>query len=302
MKDSKSLLLGLVSLLLAGTWIFHIYDKSKYARVQENNVVVDSVALKKALSDSIKQIYQSTISQIDNVQTEPASDSLSTQLNQKLREIDTLRMEINQMLSVNTLTREDLGKALKKIQQLQKQLEAVNGNSGVSNRNSTVAASPTAEVNPTVTAPAQNLQSKPASSSSIANADFLTVNDIRFQAMEKTEQANDQSTNKAMRAEYFALSFALRNNSNSFPGSQVFVVIKSPTGQVIQDDEWLAGIFNSRNEGAVRYSRKLSVDYNRGDVKRLNTTVSIPKIEAGTYQLLIYHNGYRVGKSDLVLN
>jgi hypothetical protein len=295
MKDSKTILLALVSVLLIGSWVFHIYDKSKYASLPPNAIVADSAALKKALSDSIKQIYQATLSQMERV---PAvEDSLNLQLNQKLREIDTLRSEINQILSENTITKEDLAKALLKIQQLQKQLSVINKDKNQPVKVNTVQM-PVTEPGVSTVKTSAAVQGKPPVVSGSANADFLQANEVVFSAT----GSRGESTNQVLQAENFSISFSLRNNSNSFPGSQVYLVVKSPLGNVLQDDEWQAGVFNSRNEGSVRYSRKMNLDYNRGDFKRMNTTISIPKAGAGTYQLFIYHNGYRIARADYTLN
>ena len=105
-----------------------------------------------------------------------------------------------------------------------------------------------------------------------------------------------------LEAEQLSISFTLRNNNTSFPGTWIYVVIKSPSGATLQDDEWQAGMFNAVSEGALRYSRRLNFDYGKGEQKKVNLSVALPRSEAGLYQLSVYHNGNRIGRADCRLN
>ena len=122
MKDSRSILLLLVSLCLIGTWVYHIYDKSKYAAVSIPSVQqpVDSSVATVQLNDSVTHLYQSAVVQLEDAKL--GRDSLNRELQLKVSEIDTLRIEINRMLSETYLTKEDLKKALVKIQNLQQKI------------------------------------------------------------------------------------------------------------------------------------------------------------------------------------
>jgi len=272
MRDLKSILLALVSVFLLGTWVFHIYDKSKYANTDRLKPVIDTVAMNRAINDSVKKIYQATMNQIDTVQYQPEVQTV------QLQEIDSLKQEIQQILDINSITKEDLQKAQKKIQFLQQQIDAIQKG--------------------TATAPAVmekrgsgTVVNEPKPATSVAGNNLLQASDIRFTAIQK-ENESDQ----------LLISFSVKSGSVSIESTPVYLVVKNPSAQVVQDDEWLAGMFNTLSEGTIRFSRKLNVECGRGEQKKVNASVNLNGAPSGRYQLLIYHNGQRIGQSSLMLN
>ena len=273
MRDLKSILLALVSVFLLGTWVFHIYDKSKYANTDRLKPVIDTVAMNRAINDSVKKIYQATMNQIDTVQYQPEVQTV------QLQEIDSLKQEIQQILDINSITKEDLQKAQKKIQFLQQQIDAI--------QKGTVT-TPAVTERRTASGAVVN-ESKPATST--AGNNLLQATDIRFTAIQK-ENESDQ----------LLISFSVKSGSVSIESTPVYLVVKNPSAQVVQDDEWLAGMFNTLSEGTIRFSRKLNVECARGEQKKVNASVNLNGAPSGRYQLLIYHNGQRIGQSSLMLN
>jgi hypothetical protein len=299
MKDSRTLLLILVTVCLVGTWVFYVYDKVRQASLVQAVPASDSASSNKRLNDSLSRLYEASVLKIENT---PVRDSISEELQQKMQEIDTLRQEIARMLSINTLTRDDLEKASRKIQELQRQVLALNQAPGTS----------TGEVQPPVTGsqqlPAANTRSTaggettaPEFSPKAGVPATFQVSDIRFLAYETAGQEPGKPTSEAALAANLSVSFTVRNNNASLPGSQIYLVIKSPSGQPVIDDEWVSGVFNTVREGNLRYSRSFRFDYNRNEAKRLSASMNLARNEAGTYTLFLYHNGMRIGKADLVL-
>ncbi|MBX9782433.1 MAG: hypothetical protein K2X48_03975 [Chitinophagaceae bacterium] len=284
MKDTRSILLLLVSLCLIGTWVFHIYDKSKYAALQPSVPAADTLQAKKKLNDSIQQLYMSTVIQLEG--TKLGNDSLNRELQQKISEIDTLRFEIAKILNVNNLTKEDLRRALDKIQNLQQKINQLYQPS--STPSNTIAAGsnnlpvPVAETKKTQTLPT-------------AADILLQANDVNIRAVKKADDNTED-------ADHFTVSFQVKNNSSASGTASVYVVLKGPDGNTVQDDQWIAGVFQSKNEGMVKYSRRLTADFGKGETRQMRTTVPVNRFNGGGYQLQIYQNGQRIAKADLVLN
>ncbi|HEX4958019.1 MAG TPA: hypothetical protein VFV46_07565 [Lacibacter sp.] len=294
MKDTRSILLLLVSLCLIGTWVYHIYDKSRYAAVTTPTILqpIDSSASTVQLNDSVTLLYQTAVIQLEDAKL--GRDSLSRELQQKVGEIDTLRIEINRMLGETNLTKEDLKKALVKIQNLQQKISQLyqvdptgadvalttGGNSNVSNTQRGVA-------------------SKANVNTSVGDVQ-LQVSDIGLQAIRKP--TGEASGVEGENPEQFAVSFQLKNPSNAEGSASIYMVLKDPEGNVIQDDQWMAGMFQSKADGFMKYSRKLNWEFSKGDIRKMNTTIPVSRITKGGYQLQLYQNGQRIGKADLVLN
>jgi acetyl/propionyl-CoA carboxylase alpha subunit len=292
MKDSRSILLLLVSFCLIGTWVYHIYDKSKYAAVQLTQPSkIDSTESTTQLGDSVTQLYQSAVVQLEDAKT--GRDSLNRQLQDKVNEIDTLRIEINRMLGETNLTREDLKKALAKIQNLQQKINQLYQS------NTSVATAPGSQSTGGNIVTQQ--RTNPGKQSAQAAVDVqLQATDIAFQAIKKP--ADEVTDVDGDNPEQIAVSFQLKNPSNNEGSASIYVILKDPAGNIVQDDQWMAGMFQSKTDGYIKYSRKLNWDYSKGDAKRLNATIPVNKISKGGYQLQLYQNGLRIGKADWIIN
>src|SRR4051812_27514904 len=128
MKDSKSILLLVVSVLLIlvscallWTWgyNFNNFTKDKQGTVF---IVKDSTAATNATRDSLKRIYAATISNIGTLDsTWTHADSIKGDLDVKLSEFYKLRNEIAIILK-NPSKKEDIDLAKQKITELQKKL------------------------------------------------------------------------------------------------------------------------------------------------------------------------------------
>ncbi|MBY0479129.1 MAG: hypothetical protein K2Q24_15885 [Chitinophagaceae bacterium] len=289
MKDTRTILLLVVSLCLVGTWVYHLYDKNKYAAVQAVVIKKDTTQNQAIINDSLRLNYVRTLSALDSTRT--GKDSLYTALTGKLTEIDSLRNEISGILNINNITREDLRRAEEKIRLLQQKMSVAskNGNetkvSFVNNSNESVQTNPQQQIK---TSSGEKPEATPS---------YLTALNISFKAM----QGKEQVTGKATAADYFSISCSLQNSSVSFPEAEVFMVLTDPGGNVVQDDQWEAGLFQSKN-GRMPYTRKQQFSYTKGESKKLNLQVKLPAYDPGAYSIQIYHNGLRIGKADVQLN
>ena len=290
MKDSRTVLLLVVSLCLVGTWVYHLYDKSKYGIVPPVIIKKDTTANQTAINDSLRLKYAGTLLQLGSTQL--GKDSLNTELTDKITEIDSLRNEISAILNINHITKEDLRRAGEKIQQLQqKSLPTNKPTNGVKPsivNNSTGETKVQTPIKITTPGKQETVPS------------YLNVLNISFRAMQA--DAKEQSTTKANAAGYFIVSCQMQNNIVSFTDAEVYMVLTDPEGNVIQDDQWQAGVFSSKNSGRIPYTRKNNFSYTKGDIKRITVNLKPAEFIQGTFSLQIYHNGSRIGKADLRLN
>src|SRR4030095_4942889 len=129
MKDTRTLLLGMLSVGLVGTWVYHLYDKTQYSQRRNEIYIKDSIAVAQGVSDSLRKIYTTTIdklgSQLSNSRI--AKDSANTELNAKMREIHTLRNEIDAILKNTNTNEADMQVARQKIETLQNLVKDLNG-------------------------------------------------------------------------------------------------------------------------------------------------------------------------------
>ncbi len=295
MKDTKTILLLLVTLGLVGTWAYHIYDKNKYGNAAAQQATVDSIAIQNTINDSLRRMFARTLTDLGV--TNITKDSVNTEQTARVNEIDSLRNEITTILNVANITKEDLRRAEQKIIELQKKMIA-GTKSGI-----------TYTKEKQVIVPVNNLQEQTAANQTTAaakkelelptaEAGFFAASDVSIKAVQQDEKA----TSKASQVDYFSVSCQLKNAKSSFDNTDVYIVLTDPKGNVIQDDQWQAGMFSSNTDGRIAYTRKNSFDYVKGDSKRMSLTVKLPEAYPGAYNLQLYHNGNRIGKADIRLN
>jgi hypothetical protein len=298
MKDTKAILLLLVTLGLVSTWAYHIYDKNKYSnQVAAKSAVVDSVAIQNTINDSLRKMFGRTLKDLGVTNTN--KEAYSTELASKVNEIDSLRNEITTILNVANITREDLRRAELKIIELQKKMIS-------SAKNGITYTKEKQEPLPNNFVQEPSLQAEQNQTNRIAKKEIAVTNDeaaflIASDVSLKAVQQDDRATNKASLVNYFAVSCQLKNQKSSFTNTDVYIVLTDPQGNVIQDDQWQAGMFSSR-DGRIAYTRKNSFEYTRGDSKRMLLTVKLPDVNPGAYHVQLYHNGNRIGKADIKLN
>ena len=286
MKDIRNILLVVVSLCLVGTWVYHLYDKNKYANTDVLMPVKDSLAEQTKLNDSLRVAYNGLLQQIDSSRTASTIDTAIVAPDSARTAIDSLRNEIAAILAINNITKEDLRRAEEKIKQLQQRLSA---------SVSTPAAASTEIKNTTVpiTTRVETI-SKP-----VVEEPVFTASAISFRAI---QSGKDQVTVAADATGYFSIACTVQNSTSSFTDTEVYMALIDPSGDVVQDDPWQSGMLTTANNDRIPYTRKTKLSYAKGDASRIAMNMKLPAYDKGMYSVQFYHNGVRIGRGNLRLN
>ena len=121
MRDSKNLLLLLVSVGLMGTWVYHLYDKSRYSTHLAQVLIKDTMATQEAVKDSLQKLFAEKTSELDTTKT--VTDSLKGRLDSTMSKIFDLRRQISDILKNRNATNTDLKKARELISEYQERIE-----------------------------------------------------------------------------------------------------------------------------------------------------------------------------------
>ncbi len=299
------MLLALLSFCMVGTWVYHLHDKLEYSRHPKVIYVTEKGPAKNQDSITSANTGSSIIDTID------LSGDTSIQAMIKLRN------EIAQILSDSHITRTDLTLAEQKINILQKKIAILSGTEKSTKTDS-------ANIRPPDNKEADN-NKEPKPAPSVAGAQKDNPAEELGTAKTYTEKTakynlastfgasmislraisgNDpnEATMVADETDHLSISFCVKSENISFRSTSVFVVLVDPDGNIVEDDAWEAGMLNTMTEGSVRYTRKFIIEYNRGDTKKIDLSIRLPKFYPGTYRLRIYHNGQRIGKAVLPLS
>jgi hypothetical protein len=127
---------------------------------------------------------------------------------------------------------------------------------------------------------------------------MFTVSDINLSAV--NTQMNEKESASSSEADKLIFSFTLRNNALNDSYYDVYVVIIGPGNKVLQADQWAAAenFFNSKKEGTKAFTKRIRFEYNRGDQKKIVSSIEQPeRVAKGLYTLKIYLNGVVIGQT-----
>jgi hypothetical protein len=308
MKDSKSLLLLLLTGGLVITWVYHIYDKSRYSNGTHEISVKDSLGLVKAFSDSVRNEFRLALNRLDSVKIKADTINnyhIGNVPGQKTEEIDQLRKEIENILEKKNLTQADLEEVNTKIKSMGQLMERLPA------ENSSLAE----EYKKPGTAPSENSGEETieqnttgktaAEKKSVSKLNIISpfsVSAIRFAALGNKNEQQETETMQQADAQKFTCSFILQNPRNDIAQAEIYIVIRDPLGKTVNTEVWDAGSFETLSEGKKIYTRKLKFEYRKGELKRISITVEPDSFEKGEYKLWVYQNGIRIAESNWRLN
>lgn len=296
MRDTRTILLALLSVGLVATWVYHLYDKTKYTANKTATVTKDPTPSIKDLQDSLQQVYSSTVNNL-GAQLDSARNTaglLQGELIVKLDEINRLKTEIADLLKNNNAKKEDIdlaGRKTTKFQQLVADLPK---------KNTTV----TEEIKQPVSAVTSNNEAEiktivpPAEKNT---APVFTASDLRFIPIKITDD-KEEETSEADNTSKLVISFAVKNNMADFNNAEVFAIITQPDGKVMQTDLWESASISTHDYGKKTYTRKVKFEYQKGETKQLQLTLKPEDYEKGSYRLQVFHNGYLIGETTRRLN
>lgn len=306
MRDSKSLLLLLLSIGLVSTWIYHIYDKTIYSQRKTEVYITDSTAVAEAIRDSLHSIYSTTITDLDArlSYSRLNEDSLRHSLDRKLQEINRLKSEISGILNKQGFSRTDLGSAREKINELQQRVDELSGQKLSMEEEKSQLTGMLEQLTVNVDTLQRNIRrlsnENRELNEKIAMASIFVASDLKIDAI-AVKGSSEESTSQAKKTDKFIASFVVQNHVNQFTNAEVTAVLIKPDGQVLQSTVWDSGSFDT-GEGKKNYTRKIRFDYEKGEQKNLLFSIDTDKCEKGTYTFQLWHNGRKIGQTSKTLS
>lgn len=305
-KDIKSLLLVLLSIGLVSTWIYHIYDKTIYSQRRTEVYVKDSATIADAIKDSLTKIYSASINDLDDElnSTLLNADSLTTTLDDRLQEINQLKLEIAGILNRQGFSKADLSLARQKINQLQQRVDELNSQTLSMEDEKKRLSMVLEQLTQNVDTLQQNIRRLSDENQSLAEkvnlASIFIASEVKIEAVE-VKGSREESTSKAKKTDKFVASFVVQNRITQFDNAEITTVLLQPNGQALQSTVWDSGSFDTKNDGRKNYTRKIRFDYTKGEEKHLLFSIDAEKCQKGTYTFQLWHNGILIGQATKTL-
>jgi len=304
MRDSKNLLLLLVSIGLMGTWVYHLYDKSRYSNHVAQVLVKDTVATEEAVRDSLQRLFAEKTKQLDTTTT--LTDSLRGSLDSTLTKIFDLRRQISSILKNRNATNTDLKKARELIAEYQERIEEMKAQNTDLETERTRLNGVLVQLNDEMKGLQANVdkitQENKTLTETINEASTFIASDMHLSIVTTKSGDRETEVTSARKANKLIFSFTLQNNIVSTASYDVYVVILQPDNKVLQTDVWGTDHFDSKTEGAKAYTTKVHFEYNKGERKKIIYTIQPDNFLAGTYTMQVYQNGVSLGETIKQLN
>ncbi len=306
MRDIRPLLLILLSTGLVATWVYHIYDKTRYTRIRNEVFVRDSAAVAAAVRDSLSLIFTNTIHTMDARldSTRSSADSLRQDLSGRVAVINQLRQEIGSILSKTSVSQQDLDTAREKINELQQLVASLRARNTSMEEEKQHLTGILDQLGKTADSLQKNIRrlsdENTVLQEKVGLAAIFVASEIRLSAVDVRGDREDP-TNVAKKADKFIVSFVLQNNVNDYNGAEVAVLVIQPDKKVLQNVNWNSGQFETRQEGRKAFTRMVRFDYERGERKELQFTLDPDDFLKGNYVLQVWHKGVLIGSSGCSL-
>ena len=307
MKDTKTILLAMLSIGLVGTWVYHLYDKTLYSKRRTEIYIKDSVAVAEGIRDSLQKMYSFTINGLDTRldSTRSSADSIKSQLNIKLGEIYKLKSEIDIILKNRNASKADLGIAREKIAELQSLTEALKGEKDSMEEEKKQLNNVLVQLSGEISGLQQNMNRLSDENKTLTDkvniASVFVSSELKLlPVMVKNDK--EQETDLAKKVSKFIISFTVQNNINEYANTDVYIVIIQPDGKVLKNDVWESFSMETYNGSKISYTRKLRFEYLKGEARHLIFSMNADEFTNGKYILQLYHNGYMIGQVSKVLS
>lgn len=307
MKDTKSLLLLLLSVGLMGTWIYHLYDKTKYSQLRNEIYIKDSIAVAEGVQDSLHKIYSTTINELDAAldSTNSKAGLLKTELQNKVAEINRLRSEVSSILKKNDIKKEDIDLARKKATELQLLVQDLKTRNNSIEEEKRQISAVLDNVNVQMKNMEGNVQQLTKENRSLVEkinkASTFLASDLSLTPV-TVKNERERETGFADKTSKLVISFAVQNNITEDNDAEVYVIVTQPDGKVIKNDIWDAYSIDTKNDGKKSFTRKVRFEYAKGESKKLVFSLNADDYMKGNYKLQVYHNGYMIGQTSKALN
>lgn len=310
MKDTKSLLLALLSLGLVGTWVYHLYDKTKYSREISSSSAKDAIELAGNIHDSLQQTFTSVIQQLDTgiLSHNDSYDSTNNNdhISIKFEEINKLKNEISSILNNAGATGTELELAQQKIKLLRQNANELRNDSAILEVEKKRMTTNLEQMYSEIAEVEKNVKKLDSENKELAgkinSVSTFTAAKLQLRAISSAGTL-EKETSEARKTDKFALSFVVENKIIQYNNAEVYVVIIKPDGQVLQSQQiWESGSFNIPNGSKKNYSLKMRFEYNKGEPKPLLLTLNAENYQKGNYRMQVYHNGKLIGQTTKKLS
>ena len=297
-KKWRSILMIFLITALLATWSYIIWDKSQSKEMTRQTETKYSLALSE--KDTLQNLLDEVTLRYDILKTTNIKkDSL---ISAKDKEIAEKKERIQYLLSNSQLSREELAEAKRLIASLnydvlgyKEQIETLQNDKIKLTQEKQLIQQQKDKVQreyDSVTSVVRN-RDETIDVGSTLHASYFSITGINEKGSGK-----EKETSTAKKVDKFRISFLVDENRITPSGvKNIFVIITTPDGKVVVEDELGSGKFYTRDNDEKNYTKRIDINYEQGQSQwvtfdwRHNS-----KYVTGDYKIEVYNNGFKIGE------
>jgi len=302
-KNNKNNIVIILAIVLVASWAYFFY-----ARNEANNVIAMKEADYATLDSSknvIQKEYDDAMVRLE--QMTATNSSLDSLVKSRDEELNQLKSKFKGLVNKQNATASDLAAAkklvgdlngkideyIKEIGRLQKENKQL-----TTDKENLTTENKTLSTNLAVTESAKKEAENKVDVGSTLNASSFTI-----KAINEKSSGKERETASSKKADKLRIAFNLDANRISTSGTkQLYIVAKDPTGNTIKEQALASGSLATREDGQVAYTTRLDIDYKQGETKYVSFDLRQgDKYSKGTYSIVVYQNGFKIGEGQAIL-
>ena len=302
-KNNKNNIVIILAIVLVASWAYFFY-----ARNEANNVIAMKEADYATLDSSknvIQKEYDDAMVRLE--QMTATNSSLDSLVKSRDEELNQLKSKFKGLVNKQNATASDLAAAkklvgdlngkideyIKEIGRLQKENKQL-----TTDKENLTTENKTLSTNLAVTESAKKEAENKVDVGSTLNASSFTI-----KAINEKSSGKERETASSKKADKLRIAFNLDANRISTSGTkQLYIVAKDPTGNTIKEQALASGSLATREDGQVAYTTRLDIDYKQGETKYVSFDLRQgEKYSKGTYSIVVYQNGFKIGEGQAIL-
>lgn len=296
--DRKNLIIFLLALALAGTWIYLLWDKDRSQdKIETQAARIDVLDNERA---AIQQEFELAVARLDSVTL--SNTALETEVSEQQEQLQQQKSAIKKILSDRNADRASLAKARGMVSELNGKIEALENqiarlkeeNQELSNANVTLQGQKEGlEQDLSV-----SNKEKAALAKTVDIGSTFSASSIQIASIDVRPSGKERNTTNAKRVDKLLVTFDIENRIAPSGPADMYLIVTDPSGNTITEKGF---ILNTREEGPRDYTALIPVNYERGTRKRVEFPIRAGQYNKGTYRLEIYHNGFKIGERSCPL-
>lgn len=297
-KDSKNIIIGILAVLILGTWGYFLWDKNKAD--QQINTLQSQYAVVDSTKTELQRSYDQIVYRLDSLTG--LNNELQGTVSERESEIQKLKNQIAAKLKKERLTESEKAELRAQIAELNDRVNNLEAEVARLTQENEILTSEknqlTVEKDQLSTDLATTTSAKQVLEEKVNLASTLNASNIKITPVQEKKSGKEKETTKAKRVDKLVVSFDVDNRIAESGNTDVYVSITGPDSKPITVEALGSGVFTSREEGEKFYTFRMPVEYQAGTKKHIEYPwKQNSDFQPGRYKIEIYHNGLKIGEA-----